>query len=160
MRACWSGSRRLVDLKNMEKRLSQLAIALTIIGLLVAIYMTIYAFTSNDTMCLGSGDCSTVNASRYSKITIAGLEIPVAVLGVMGYAAILAVLLLERRNGFLQQNGSLVFFGLSLLGFLFTLYLIYVEIALIQAYCPFCIASQSAMTLIFILSVIRVVRQP
>jgi len=144
----------------MEKRLSQLAIALTVIGLLVAIYMTVYAITSNDNMCIGSKDCSVVNASRYSKINLLGLSIPVAVLGVAGYASILAVLLLERKMGFLQQNGSLVFFGLSLTGFLFTLYLIFVEVALIKAYCPFCIASQSAMILIFILSVIRVVRQP
>ena len=144
----------------MEKRLSQLSIALTVIGLLVAAYMTVYAITSNDSMCIGSGDCKTVNNSRYSKIDIAGLEIPVAVLGVMGYASILAVLLLEPRIGFLEQNGTLAFFGLSLMGFLFTLYLIYVEIALIRAYCPFCIASQVAMILIFILSVIHVVRQP
>jgi uncharacterized membrane protein len=144
----------------MEKRLSQLAITLTVIGLFVAAYMTIYAITSNDNMCIGSQDCSVVNASRYSKINIAGIPIPVAVLGVAGYAAILGVLLFERRTDFLQENGSLVFFGLSLMGFLFTLYLIYVEIALIRAYCPFCIASQTAMILIFILSVIRVVRQP
>jgi uncharacterized membrane protein len=122
--------------------------------------MTIYAITSNNNMCIGSQDCSVVNASKYSKITIAGFKIPVAVLGVAGYASILAVLLFERKMDFLQQNGTLVFFGISLMGFLFTLYLIYVEVALIRAYCPFCIASQSAMTLIFILSVIRVVRQP
>ena len=144
----------------MEKRLSQLTIALTVIGLLVAMYMTVYAITSNDNMCIGSQDCSVVNASKYSKVEIAGLKVPVAVLGVAGYAVILAVLLLEQRMGFLQENGTLVFFGLSLMGFLFTLYLIYVEVALIKAYCPFCITSQAAMTLIFILSVIRVVRQP
>jgi uncharacterized membrane protein len=144
----------------MEKRLSQLTIALTVIGLLVATYMTVYAITSNDNMCVGSQDCSVVNASKYSKIEIAGLRIPVAVLGMAGYTAILAILFLEQRMGFLEQNGTLVFFGLSLMGFLFTLYLIYVEVALIKAYCPFCIASQVAMTLIFILSVIRVVRQP
>jgi uncharacterized membrane protein len=140
----------------MEKRLSQLAIALTVIGLLVSIYMTIYKITSNDSMCIGSKDCSVVNASRYSEV----YGIPVAVIGVFGYAAILALLLLERKNSFLQQNGSMVFFGFSLTGFLFTLYLIFVEIALIKAYCPFCITSQVAMTLIFILSVIRVVQQP
>ena len=144
----------------MEKRLSQLAIALTIIGLLVSIYMTIYAITSNANMCIGSQDCSVVNASRYSKVNIAGFNVPVAVIGVIGYASILAVLFFENRLGFLQQNGSLVFFGLSLVGFLFTLYLVYLEIFLIRAYCPFCITSQVAMTLIFILSVIRVVRQP
>src|SRR6266542_197031 len=140
----------------MEKRLSQLAIALTIIGLLVSIYMTIYKITSNDSMCIGSGDCKTVNASRYAEV----YGIPVAVLGVAGYAAILAVLLLERRPGFFQQNGTMLFFGLSLTGFLFTLYLIFVEVALIRAYCPFCITSQTAMTIIFIISVIRLVRQP
>ena len=144
----------------MEKRLSQRAIILTAIGLLVSVYMTIYKITSNDSMCIGSQDCSVVNASRYSEISLAGQQIPVAVLGVVGYAAILSVLLFERNIGLLQQNGTLLFFGLSLMGFLFTLYLIYVEIALIKAYCPFCIASQTAMTLIFILSVIRVVRQP
>ena len=144
----------------MEKRLSQLAIALTVIGLLVATYMTVYAITSNDNMCVGSQDCSVVNASKYSKINIAGIPIPVAVLGIAGYTAILAILLFEKRIDFLQQNGSMAFFGLSLMGFLFTLYLVYVEIALIRAYCPFCITSQIAMTLIFILSVIRVVRQP
>jgi uncharacterized membrane protein len=140
----------------MEKRLSQLAIILTIIGLLVSIYMTIYKITSNDSMCIGSGDCKTVNASRYAEV----YGIPVAVLGVAGYAAILALLLLERKPGFFQQNGTLLFFGLSLTGFLFTLYLIFVEVALIRAYCPFCITSQTVMTIIFIISVIRLVRQP
>src|SRR5678816_2541255 len=113
----------------MEKRLSQLAIILTVIGLLVSIYMTIYKITSNDSMCIGSGDCKTVNASRYAEV----YGIPVALLGVVGYSAILAVLLLERRPGFVQQNGSLLFFGLSLTGFLFSLYLIFVEVALIKA---------------------------
>ena len=143
----------------MDKRPSKVTIALVtlaIMGLLVSIYMTIYKITSNDNMCIGSKDCSVVNASRYSEL----YGIPVAVFGVLGYAAILAVLLLERKRGFFSQNGNMLLFGLSLTGFLFTLYLIFLEIALIKAYCPFCIASQATMTIIFILSVIRVVRQP
>lgn len=140
----------------MNKQLSQLAIGLTILGLLVSIYMTIYKLTDNEKMCIGSGGCSVVNASRYSEIN----GIPVAVLGVVGYSAILAVLFLEKKVGFFKENGSMIFFGLSLTGFLFTLYLIYVEVALLQEYCPFCITSQAAMTVIFILSVIRLVQQP
>jgi len=97
-----------------------------------------------------------VNASRYSEVN----GIPVAVIGVAGYSALLAVLWLERKPGFFQQNGSMIFFGLALTGFLFTVYLIFVEVALIKAYCPFCITSQAAMTIIFILSVIRLIRQP
>jgi uncharacterized membrane protein len=107
-------------------------------------------------MCLGSGDCSTVNASRYAEVN----GIPVALIGVLGYAAILALLIFEGRGGFLQNNGSLLVFGLALTGFLFTVWLIYVEVALIKALCPFCITSQTAMTLIFILSTIRLLRQP
>lgn len=140
----------------MSKRLRQITIALTIIGLLVSIYMTIYKLTNNESMCIGSSGCSEVNASRYSEIN----GIPVAVLGVVGYAAILALLFLEQRPGFIQENGSMIFFGISLIGFLFTLYLIYIEIALIKAYCPFCLASQAVMIVIFIISVIRLARQP
>lgn len=140
----------------MEKRLRQLTIALTILGLLVAVYMTIYKITNNESMCVGSSGCSEVNASRYSEIN----GIPVAVLGVLGYAAILALLFLEQRPGIFQENGTMMFFGVSLLGFLFTLYLIYLEVALIKAYCPFCLTSQAVMIVIFIISVMRLVRQP
>jgi len=140
----------------MDKRLKQVIIVLTVLGLLVSIYMTIYKVTSNDNMCLGSGDCSTVNASRYAEVN----GIPVGLLGVFGYASILGIFWLERKNDFFKANGSMIFFGVSLIGFFFTLWLIYVEVALLKAYCPFCITSQVTMTLIFILSVIRVIRQP
>jgi len=140
----------------MDKRLTQIMVVLALIGLFVSVYMTVYKITSNDAMCVGSRDCSVVNASRYSEIS----GIPVSLIGVGGYAALLAVIFLERRPGFFQQNGTMLFFGLSLTGFLFTLYLIFVEAALLRAYCPFCITSQTAMTLIFVLSVVRVIRQP
>ncbi len=54
----------------------------------------------------------------------------------------------------------MIVFGLTLFGFLFTLYLIYVEVALIKALCPFCLTSQITMTILFILSIIRLARQP
>ncbi len=140
----------------MDKRITQITVALAILGLLVSIYMTIYKVTANDNMCLGSGDCSTVNASRYSEV----YGIPVALVGVLGYAAILGIHWLERRNNFFRANGSMIFFGISLIGFLFSLWLVYVEVAILKALCPFCVTSQITMTIIFILSIIRVVRQP
>ena len=140
----------------MDKWMYRALVALSILGLLVSIYMTIYKVTSNNALCLGSGDCHTVNASRYSEVN----GIPVAVLGVIGYAAILAALLLESRNNFFRRNGTLLVFGMALTGFLFTVWLIYVEIALINALCPFCITSQITMTIIFFLAVIRLIRQP
>ena len=140
----------------MDKRLKQVIVGLTVLGLLVSIYMTIYKFTDNEAMCVGSGGCSVVNASRYSEVQ----GIPVAVLGVVGYLAILAILYLETRPGFFQDNGGMILFGLTLVGFLFTVWLVYVEVALIKAYCPFCITSQITMTIIFVLTVIRVLKQP
>ena len=139
----------------MDKRLTQITVALAILGLLVSIYMTVYKITANENMCVGSKDCSIVNASRYSEVN----GIPVALVGVLGYAAIIGILWLERRNGFFKTNGSMMLFGISLIGFFFTVWLVYVEIALIKAFCPFCVTSQVTMTLIFILSIIRVVRQ-
>ena len=140
----------------MDKRLKQVIVAISVIGLLVSIYMTIYKVTNNDSMCLGLGGCSIVNASGYSEV----YGFPVAAVGVLGYLSILAAFYLEGRPGFFQTNGGMIQFGLTLTGFLFTAWLIFVEVALLKAYCPFCITSQVAMTLIFILTVIRVIKQP
>lgn len=140
----------------MDKWLYRISIALAVLGVLVSIYMTIYKLTENPNMCLGNGGCSTVNASVYSEVS----GIPVAVVGIGGYLAILVLLLLENRFSFLKTNGTMAVFGLTLVGFLFTLYLVYVELALIHALCPFCVTSQVTMTILFILSVIRLVRQP
>ena len=140
----------------MDKWLYRASMVLVVIGLLVSVYMTVYKLTENNAMCLGSGDCSTVNASKYSEI----YGIPVGAVGVLGYAAILVLHLFENRNKFLRQNGLLFIFGLALTGFLFTVYLIYVEFAILKAICPFCLTSQISMTIIFIISVIRFVQQP
>jgi len=138
----------------MDKWLYRAMIALVIIGLAVSVYMTIYKYTGNDGMCLGSGDCSTVNASRFSEVN----GIPVAVFGIVGYAAILIVLYYENKNEFFRKNGTLLVFGMSLTGFIFTLWLVYVELELLKAICPFCVTSQVAMTIIFIIAVVRLFR--
>ena len=140
----------------MDKWLYRISEIFVVVGLFVSIYMTIYKVTSNDALCLGSGDCSTVNASRYAEV----YGIPVATIGIAGYFAILMSHWYERRDKFFEKNGPLLIFGLALTGFLFTLYLIYVELVLLHAFCPFCLTSQFSMTVIFITSIIRLIRQP
>ena len=135
----------------MDKLLYRASLALVIIGLAVSVYMTIYKITGNNGMCLGSGDCSTVNASRYSEVN----GIPVAIFGIAGYAAILITLFYENKHPFFRTNGTLMVFGMALTGFLFTLWLVYVELAILKAICPFCVTSQISMTIIFIISVVR-----
>ncbi|MCX6083012.1 MAG: vitamin K epoxide reductase family protein [Chloroflexi bacterium] len=141
----------------MDKKLYWISAGLAIIGILVSVYMTVYKLTSNNSMCLGSGDCSTVNASPYSEV----YGVPVAFVGVLGYSAILGLLLLQTRGGkFFEQNSIMAVFGLAITGFAFTLYLVYLEIYVIKALCPFCITSQITMTILFLITIIRLVRQP
>jgi len=140
----------------MDKWLYRISIALTLLGVAVSAYMTIFKLTDNQRMCLGNGGCSKVNSSVYAEV----YGIPVAIIGIGGYAVIAALTFMEDRNPFLKQNGTMLVFGLALIGFLFTLYLIYVELALIKALCPFCVTSQITMTILFIISIIRLARQP
>jgi uncharacterized membrane protein len=139
----------------MDKWLYRISIALTLLGVAVSAYMTIFKLTDNQRMCLGNGGCSKVNSSVYAEV----YGIPVAIIGIGGYAVIAALTFMEDRNPFLKQNGTMLVFGLALIGFLFTLYLIYVELALIKALCPFCVTSQITMTILFIISIIRLARQ-
>ncbi|MFZ5819470.1 MAG: vitamin K epoxide reductase family protein [Chloroflexota bacterium] len=140
----------------MDKWLHRVSFALAIVGLVVSIYMTIYKVSSNDALCLGSGDCSTVNASRYSEV----YGFPVASVGIAGYFAILLTHWYENRDAFFKRNGPLLVFGMALTGFVFTVYLVYVEFAILKALCPFCLVSQITMTILFLISIIRLVRQP
>ena len=140
----------------MDKWLYRISVALAVLGIVVSVYMTDNKLTENPNMCLGNGGCSTVNSSKYATL----YGIPVAVIGIGGYLSIFLLLWLEHRNKFLAANGTLVVFALALLGFLFTIYLIYVELALIHALCPFCVTSQVTMSILFILSIFRLVRQP
>ncbi|HUH97414.1 MAG TPA: vitamin K epoxide reductase family protein [Anaerolineales bacterium] len=140
----------------MNKWLYRISIALALLGAAVSIYMTVFKLTDNASMCLGNGGCSKVNSSVYAEV----YGVPVALIGLGGFAVITALLCMENRNEFLKQNGTMVVFGLALFGFLFTLYLIYVELALIHALCPFCVTSQITMSTLFLLSIIRLARQP
>ncbi len=140
----------------MDKWMYRISIALALLGLVVSIYMTVYKLTDNQSMCIGNGGCSKVNSSPYAEV----YGIPVAIFGVGGYGVIAGLLFWENRRKFLKENGSMIVFGLALIGFLFTLYLVYVELALIHALCPFCLTSQVTMTVLFILSIIRLARQP
>lgn len=137
-------------MKTHKLRVWSLAIAG--IGFLDAVYLIILKYTNNKGMCLqGIGDCWSVNISRYSMIG----GIPVAGLGAVGFLAIIALLLLEKRGGFWQDQGLMINFGFSLIGVLFSAYLTYLEIAVIHAICPFCVLSAICMLILFGLNLAR-----
>lgn len=129
--------------------------AFAFLGAANALYLYIYKLTSNDKMCLGSGDCATVNDSVYSEV----FGIPVALLGLLAYLAILGILLLELRLELAREYGPLAVFGLSLVGVVFSIYLTWISVYVIEAVCPFCTVSAVLIILILVLAIIRLARQ-
>ena len=106
--------------------------------------------------CAEGGGCESVNSSIYSEIN----GIPIAILGLGAYLAIAALLTLEKRVGALETYGPLAVFGLALTGTLYSAYLTYVELFVLRAVCPYCVASAVLITAIFILAVVRFWRAP
>lgn len=127
-----------------------------IAGMAISIYMFIYKIYGIDAMCLGNGGCSTVNASPYSEI----YGIPVAIVGFIGYLAIIVTLILENHVSFFEENGPLLEFGMGLAGVVYSAYLTYLEFYVIHAVCPFCLVSAIAITLCFVFALIRLIKQP
>jgi len=128
-------------------------IALSLIGLADAIYLT-YIKLAADGICVAGEGCEIVNTSVYSQI----YGIPVAVLGGLAYVAMLVVLLLEPGNEFFEFNGPLIVLGISIFGVLYSAYLTYLELYVIRAICEFCVLSAVVLTFMLILSAARMQR--
>lgn len=137
-----------------DAKLRITAFILAAIGAADALYLTVNKLTHRQVFCGGSGDCETVANSPYSEIA----GIPIAILGLGAYLALLALLYLEVRGSFWKENAPLAFFGISLIGVLYSAYLTYLEIWVIHAICPYCVVSAILMVLLFIIAVIRLVQ--
>ena len=136
---------------NKKIRISIAVVSL--IGLLDSLYLSWVEFTHREAFCGGYGDCQTVANSPYSEIA----GIPIAILGMGAYLVILGLLYIEQRGGFWLEYSPLIIFGISLVGVIYSIYLTYLEIAVIYAICPYCVLSAVAMLLIFILSIVRLI---
>jgi uncharacterized membrane protein len=90
-------------------------------------------------------DCGIVNHSRYSVM----FGIPVAVVGMAGYA-IIAILALARRYRLLLAA--------SLIGLAYALYLTSIEARILQIWCLYCVISQTIIALITLLAIVTAIR--
>jgi len=138
----------------MIKKITWASIFLALIGVIDSFYLFIFKLSKNNAMCLGNGDCATVNASRYSEI----YGIPVSLLGLIAYLAILALLIFEYRNIVTKENSNLLIFGISLVGVIFSAYLTYIEYFVIFAVCPFCVLSAIVIALLFFISIYKLLK--
>jgi uncharacterized membrane protein len=138
------------------KKLTFISLIATLIGLTDSVYLSWLKFSHNESLCVGGiGDCYTVNTSPYAEV----YGIPIAVLGFGAYLLILLVLLLRERVDFLRENGSLIVFGLSLIGVIYSAYLSYLEEFVIHAWCPYCVLSAVMITTVFVTSIIRLKKE-
>ena len=133
-----------------DRRLRQVAIVLTLIGLAVAAYLTYVHYDGIQPVCGLGGDCEKVQTSEWADLA----GVPVALLGLIGYAAILATLFVDREEALVA--GALI----ALVGFGFSAYLTYRELFSIDAICPWCVASAVIMTLLAIIMTARLLRAP
>jgi uncharacterized membrane protein len=132
----------------------RLSLILAVLGALVAAYLAWIKLSNSQAFCSSVGDCEAVNSSAYSEIQ----GVPVAVLGFGAYLAIAVILAAEKRLPAVREYGPMAIFGLALTGTLYSAYLTYVELFVIKAVCPYCVASALMVTAILLLSVLRVLR--
>ena len=129
---------------------------LSLAGLFIAIYMYLYKIGKIGSLICGTGGCETVQLSPQARF----LGIEVALLGVVGYAAMLLLALLALQPRFAGRAWpSRLLAVLAGGAVLFTAYLTYLELFVIHAICRWCVASAVIIVLILGLA-LRDLRRP
>jgi uncharacterized membrane protein len=113
-------------------------------GFGVAAYLTYVHYAGISPVCTTGGSCEKVQTSIYSRL----LGVPVALLGLLGYAAILGTLLARE-----SETTRFATMALTLTGFVFSAYLTYREIYSIHAICEWCVSSAIVLTAMTPLSI-------
>lgn len=116
----------------MSDRSLRIAAALVAVaGLGIAGYLTWAHYAHATVVCVAGGGCETVQSSEYSEIA----GVPVALLGVIAYGTILALILWDAP---VARLGAAT---LALVGMLFGAYLLAVQLFVIDATCSWCLAN-------------------
>lgn len=133
-----------------------LLLALSIIGVGIAIYLTTVHYEHVPLLCSSSGviNCERVTSSAYSVIP--GTTIPITIPGmawfvVMGALAIVGLLNMPRW----VKLGALIW---TILGMLTVFYLVYAEIVQLHTICIWCTGVHIIIFLSFIIALIEVYR--
>lgn len=127
---------------------------LTLPGMMVAFYLLLFHNGSLVAAC-GSGgwdDCGTVSGpdAPYSSVG----PIPVALIGLIGYAVIFFVVWLADWWSWIDDNLPELMVALTGLAFLFSLGLTALELFVIHAICRYCVVSAVIATIMFVLAIV------
>jgi len=144
-------------MNSCARRLYLMIAIFAVLGIAVSSVSLDHHFRKSKTSFCDFGqsfNCDIVNRSEYS--TVAG--VPVALMGILGYAALLAFATFYRAKAetpLILAAGSLAVLG-------FALYLTYVEKFILATWCILCLSSLALIFIISILSLllVRQLKQP
>jgi uncharacterized membrane protein len=119
---------------------------LALLGLAISIYLTYVHYAGIEPVCSSVSNCERVQTSEYADLA----GIPVAVLGIVGYATILVSLRMRADVTAL----------LAYLAVAFSAYLTWAELFKIDAICPWCVASAIITLVIAVLATVRALGAP
>lgn len=133
-----------------DRALHRVLLVLTFVGIGIAGYLTYVHYKGLSPICAVGHGCEKVQSSKYAKVS----GVPVPLIGLVGYVAILGSLIVRGELARLA-TAAMAFGGVA-----FSAYLTYLELFQINAICQWCVGSAIVMTFIAVLAAIRVLRAP
>jgi uncharacterized membrane protein len=133
-----------------DSTLRRTLVVLALVGIGIAGYLTWVHYEGLSPICAINDGCEKVQSSRYAKVG----GVPVPLVGLIGYVAILGSLLV--RGELARLATAMMAIG----GFAFSVYLTALELFEIHAICQWCVGSAIVMTAIALLATIRALRAP
>ncbi len=125
--------------------LSLASAILPALGIAVSAYLTAIHYDDGLLVC-GLSDCHMVQTSDYAEL----LGIPVALLGLGMYVAVLTLVVARWLRPALTVYATVSTFAIALAGVVFAAYLTYVELFVLEAICQWCVVSAVLTTLLLV----------
>ena len=118
-------------------------------GVFLSIYLTLYKLGYIGELQCAVGSCETVNTSRWATF----LGLPVAAWGLGFYVATLGLVLLGIQERYADSRAiSLALVAMTGWGVLFSGWLTYLELFVIDAICMWCVISAGLVAVMFVVS--------
>ena len=128
---------------------------LSLVGILIALYLTLYKIGVIGDLTCTVGSCETVNTSRWATF----LGLPVAAWGIGAYAALFALSMAGTADRYAgSQTISVWLVAIAAWSVLFSAWLTYLELFVIHAICIWCVASAVLLVVILVVGVLDLKR--